>query len=148
MHAREDHTLQKTWPRSGYRGSKRERCHCIAKPTSMVLLDANRSISHDRSWLSIAFWCQVSKAVKIILKIFSVVDFEALETYHFDQVLIWRLEWLFLVIWAAFGWPVRWICLENTVYDVDINSRLRSGWIGWAGWVCFFGVAFISFICK
>lgn len=59
-----DHRLQRTWPKSGFHGSKREHYHCTMRLTSMVHSGANRNISHDRFGLSNVFWCLILEAKK------------------------------------------------------------------------------------
>ena len=60
-----DHRLQRTWPKSGFHGSKRERYHCTMRLTSMAQSGANRNISRDRFGLSDVFWCLILEAEKM-----------------------------------------------------------------------------------
>jgi hypothetical protein len=60
-----DHRLQRTWLKSGFHGSKRERYHCTMRLTSMAQSGASRNISHDRFGLSDVFWCPILEAEKM-----------------------------------------------------------------------------------
>ena len=113
-----DHRLQRTWPKSGFHGSKREHYHCTMRLTSMAQSGANRNISHDRFGLSDVFWCLILEAEKKIQL--------SINGFHCTTAAISIYQDIFRL--KKCEEKSRWIALEYKYWKYFSKLYLFSNW--------------------
>ena len=111
-----DHRLQRTWPKSGFHDSKRERYHCTMRLTSMAQSGASRNISRDRFGLSNVFWCPILEAEKMRGKKWvNCFRMQKLEVF-FETVFTNRYLERKLI-------SNKWLWLQNFTFEPNFHMR-------------------------